>query len=95
MTQIYCAYLGKFVKESAEISGELIDVLGEATLFDWQRMWIIAALMQATSADDQAVKAVVPILTDPARHDALRAVAAMFVGKFEVAPVVRTVWRPG
>jgi hypothetical protein len=82
MTQIYGAYLGKFVKTNEAIRGSLIEALGDDTLFDWQKMWIIATLTQAGSASSQALKTVMSLLTDANRHDALRAVAATFVGRF-------------
>ena len=82
MSQIYSAYLGKFVKDDTNVSAKLVEVLKDQTLFDWQKQWIIATLMQAGQADNEAVKVVMSLLNDANRHDALRAVAAMFVGRF-------------
>ena len=82
MSQIYSAYLGKFVKDDANVSASLVEVLKDQTLFDWQKQWIIATLMQSGQADNAAVKVVMSLLNDANRHDALRAVAAMFVGRF-------------
>lgn len=82
MTQIYAAYLGKFVKADEDVRDALVDALKDVTFFDWQKMWIIATLMQASEASNRAVKVAMSLLSDANRHDALRAVAAMFVGKF-------------
>jgi hypothetical protein len=45
-------------------------------------MWVLAALSQAEAADDAAVKPALELLRDANRHDALRAVAAIYVGRF-------------
>lgn len=81
MSQIYVAYLAKFIG-TAEIDDFLTDLLTEATLFDWQRIWVLAALSQAKVAADTPVKAALDLLKDANRHDALRAVAAIYVGSF-------------
>jgi hypothetical protein len=45
-------------------------------------MWVLAALMQAPATADEDVKLAFDIAKDGNRHDALRAVAAYFVGRF-------------
>jgi hypothetical protein len=82
MTQIYAAYLGKFVGDDKDIRQALVETLSDDTFFDWQKMWIVATLMQAGEASNEAVKGVMSLLSDANRHDGLRAVAAMFVGRF-------------
>lgn len=81
MSQIYAAYLANFV-EVSRVSQFLVKVLDEKTLPDWSKMWVIAALLQARSSDDEAVRSTVRIVRDTSRHDALRASAAIFVGRF-------------
>lgn len=81
MSQIYAAYLARFLN-NADIASFLVGLLDDSTLADWQKMWILAALSQITNASDLAVKAAFSLLKDPGRHDALRAVAAAYVGKF-------------
>ncbi len=56
MTQIYAAYLGRFVRDSEEVRGKLTEAAGDASFFDWQRMWLVAALIQARKADNAAMK---------------------------------------
>jgi hypothetical protein len=82
MTQIYAAYLGKFVGDDEDIREALVETLSDETFFDWQKMWIVATLMQANVASNQAVKIVMSLLIDANRHDGLRAAAALFVGRF-------------
>jgi hypothetical protein len=81
MTQIYASYLAKFIGQK-EVAGFLLDQVNEDALFDWQKMWTLAALLQQPKAGDEAVKEAMAILKDGDRHEALRAVAAIFVGRF-------------
>jgi Reverse transcriptase (RNA-dependent DNA polymerase) len=82
MTQIYAAYLGKFVNDDDAVRKALVEALDDPGFFDWQKMWIVATLMQAKKASDRAVKIAMSLLIDANHHDALRAVVAMFVGKY-------------
>jgi len=81
MAQIYAAYLGKFVDGNDHIQVELVKLLKDNELFDWQRMWIVAALCQVSSLSDDVVREVWRILSDPTRHDGLRGSAAILVGR--------------
>jgi hypothetical protein len=54
----------------------------DPALADWQKMWTVAALMQVPNPTDDEVKIALDIARDGTRHDALRAVAAYFVGRF-------------
>ncbi|WP_333571875.1 RNA-directed DNA polymerase [Sphingomonas sp.] len=82
MTQIYAAYLGKFVAGNQNVRDTLAKALDEASYYDWQKMWITAALMQAGTASKAAIKSCAALLNDANRHDGLRAVAAMFIGRY-------------
>jgi hypothetical protein len=81
MSQIYASYLAKFLGNK-DVHEFLLGLLEDASLVDWQKMWILAALSQVTKANDAAVKIAVALLKDANRHDALRAVAAIYVGRF-------------
>jgi len=81
MTQIYASYLAKFLSQK-EVADFLLGQLKGGLLVDWQTMWTLAALSQQSKADDDAVKVAISILKDGGRHEALRAVAAIFSGKF-------------
>src|SRR5262245_3467913 len=45
-------------------------------------MWILAALSQVRDAEDWALKIALAMLNDANRHEALRTVAAIYVGRF-------------
>ena len=85
MAQIYSAYLAKFLNEEG-VTEFLTDLLQDDSLFDWQRMWVLGGLMQGGEPSDDQVKLAFDILKDGNRHDALRAVAAYFVGRFGSHP---------
>lgn len=80
MSQIYAAYLAEFLEEKDAINF-LGSALADGSLTDWQRMWILAALMRADEPSTVNVKAALVILKDGSCHDALRAVAGVFVGE--------------
>lgn len=81
MSQIYSSYLAKFLSEQ-DVKDFLLELAADGALMDWQRMWTLAALMQGTEAADGEVKVALDIARDGSRSDALRAVAAYFVGRF-------------
>lgn len=81
MTQIYASYVARFL-DVEEVRKSLWAVLRDPLLADWQRMWILAALLQKSDHEDGGVKIALALLRDANRHDALRAVAAIFVGRF-------------
>lgn len=80
MCQIYCAYLGKFVSDQS-VFDFLFDQLELPSLYDWQLMWIIGAMLQRRTCSDDAVRRVLRIFRDRNRHECVRAVAAIFVGR--------------
>jgi hypothetical protein len=81
MSQIYASYLAKFL-DNEDVTSLLAELLADSFLTDWQKMWVLAALMQKKPADDGPIKVALKILKDATRHDALRAVAAIYVGRF-------------
>lgn len=81
MSQIYASYLARFLGDD-DVHDALLALLKDNSLVDWQRMWILAALSQVGEADDAAVKVALGLLKDANRHEALRAVAAIYVGRF-------------
>jgi hypothetical protein len=81
MTQIYASYLSKFIGNS-EINDKLVEFMSDNALVDWQKIWIIAALLRSKPKTDVPIQNALAILRDAQRHDALRAVAAIFVGTY-------------
>jgi hypothetical protein len=81
MSQIYASYLSKFL-ENKDVTTLLTELLADSSLTDWQKMWVLAALMQKKPISDGPIRVALKILKDATRHDALRAVAAIYVGRF-------------
>ena len=82
MAQIYAAYLGRFVSRIPEVEEALLTFLRDSDLFDWQRMWMLGALNQVARTEDSSIRIAMNLLVDGNRHDALRAAAAIYVGRF-------------
>lgn len=83
MAQIYITYLSNFLDDDEyDVSEFLIESLDDPSLVDWQKMWIVAGLLQASDYDDDTVKSVWDVYSDANRHEALRAAAAIFVGRY-------------
>ena len=81
MSQIYCSYLSNFL-DAKEARKSLQSLLTDAELYyDWQRMWILASLMTPEISEDDIVASALRIYKDGQRHEALRAVAAIFTAK--------------
>lgn len=81
MSQIYSSYLAKFAKEDG-VEGFLTGLLRDGALTDWQKMWVLAGLIQIKPATDHATDAAIKIIRDANRHDALRATAAVYIGRY-------------
>ncbi len=81
MTQIYVSYLSKFLPDRS-IYDFLCQSLEDRALVDWQTMWILAALITKEPLDDAPVKTALQILKDGSVHNATRAVAAIYVGRY-------------
>lgn len=81
MAQIYCSYLMNFVNEN-EVFESLSDWLEDAKILEWQKMWVFAALLHVAPKSNRPIKAAISILKDANKHEALRAVAAIYVGYY-------------
>jgi len=79
MAQIYASYLSRFIT-TKEVHEALVKFLDDAAIVDWQRIWVLAALLRAKPKNDGPVKVALGILKEANRHEALRAVAAIYVG---------------
>jgi hypothetical protein len=81
MAQIYVSYLAKFMAQD-KVRQFLVGLLADLLLADWQKLWVLAALLQSDPVGDQPVISAMKILKDANRHDALRAAAAIYVGRY-------------
>jgi hypothetical protein len=82
MAQIYSSYLANFVGDAMVVKRLAAIVASENVFFDWQKMWIFAGLLRCDSATDALVKYALGLVRGAGVHEALKAVAAIFVGKF-------------
>lgn len=81
MAQIYAAYLAKFLGND-DLREFVRALLADGSLADWQRMWLVGAMVQAPNPTDDEVKLALDMARDGNRHDVLRAAAAYYVGRF-------------
>ena len=81
MSQIYSSYLSDFTDDE-EVYEFLSSILQDTTLMDWQRIWVLAALLKHGEADAESIKAAMDMAKDGSLHDALRAVAVIYVGRY-------------
>ncbi|WP_024312562.1 hypothetical protein [Sinorhizobium medicae] len=81
MTQIYVSYLSKFLPDR-EVYDFLCERLADRSLVDWQLMWILAALITRAPLDDAPIKTALSLLRDGSVHEATRAIAAIYVGRY-------------
>jgi len=82
MTQIYASYLANFIDDDKDILGFLLEKFSDSSLVDWQRIWVAAALLTLDDADEAVVKPAWAVFQDANRHEALRANAAIIVGRY-------------
>ncbi|MFU0507511.1 RNA-directed DNA polymerase [Pseudaminobacter sp. NGMCC 1.201702] len=81
MTQIYVSYLSKFLPDQ-QVYDFLCGRLADRSLVDWQLMWILAALITRAPLDDAPIKTAIALLRDGSVHEATRATAAIYVGRY-------------
>ena len=82
MAQLYCSYLEKFIRGRPDISRALADNLrSERIIFDWQRMWLLAALASSEALSDDIVKASQDVALAGVFHDTVRASAILLIAK--------------
>jgi hypothetical protein len=82
MSQIYIAYLSRFIESDGNLFGFFASLLADPSLSDWQKMWVLAGLLQYKPPSDLGMERAAQLLHDATRHDALRAVAAIYIGRF-------------
>jgi hypothetical protein len=81
MAQIYSSYLASFLDEE-QVRSFMHGLIEDEMLHDWQKKWVLAAMMLGEKPEDGQVKAALDLMKDGNRHEALRAVAGYFVGRF-------------
>ncbi len=83
LARVYLSYLSTFVSDSKEIRGALEQAIASPKLVsDYQRMYILAALMGAKEGDKNTVNLALQWLSNSQVCQEVRAVAAIFSAKF-------------
>ena len=54
----------------------------DACAYDWEMQWAIAGLLTVDSIPRRTINVAIRILTNPHRHNDLRATCAILVGKY-------------
>ncbi len=83
LAKIYSSYLGRLARFNSNIKEKMERVLRESDFsYDWQIMWPIAALLNLENVERSTVTRVIRILRDHSYSVALRALCAIFIGKY-------------
>jgi len=83
MAQPFARYLKKFVRNNKDVSYAIETLLGnENVYYEYQYMWLYAALMGADKVSSDSVGYAINQLRDTQNSEALRATCAVFIGRF-------------
>ena len=83
LSQIYAKYLTTLIKSNSNIINETVKLLfDENIIYEYQLMWLYASLMSATRVNVKAVRKAIDNLRNKNLNEVLRAVCAIFIGKF-------------
>lgn len=86
MAQMYCIYLSRFLSSEGVSPALEYLLLSDELYFDWQKMWILAALLTNSSGSDEVSKWCLDIVKNQNCHESLKAVSAIYVCKFGSFP---------
>lgn len=77
----YCSYLSTFVRNDPDLMKQLSALLLSPNLiYESQKMWILASLIGADSAEPSSIDAAIKLFTTKSATEAIRALACLFVG---------------
>ena len=92
LTRLYQAYLSKFTPENKELASELQKYFKNPNLVtDFQRMYLLGALMNASTIDRSTVNTVLHWLKSSGFSQELRGISAIFAAKHGTPQQKRTV----
>src|SRR5262249_38597874 len=82
----YCSYLSTFVRNDLELMKQLSALLLSPNLiYESQKMWILASLIGADSAESSSIDAAIKLFTTKSATEAIRALACLYVGSHGTA----------
>jgi hypothetical protein len=90
-TRLYFSYISTFVRDNRDIVTPLEQLMSDEVLSDYQKMFLLAALLPARSISRGAVNVALQWLQNPRVAKETRAMAAVFAAKFGTAVQKRTV----
>jgi hypothetical protein len=82
LTRLYQAYLSRFTPENSDLVSDLEQFMESPELVtDYQRMYLLGALLNAKSIDRSTVNIALQWLKNPAIAQELRAISAIFAAR--------------
>lgn len=83
MSQIYSNYLRSIINKDSSLISKLENLLNnKEVIFDFQKMWLYAALLSTDKVSQKIIKKALTDLKNANLSEALRAVCAILVGKY-------------
>jgi hypothetical protein len=90
-TRLYFSYISTFVRSDPDVCEALERLVVDETVSNYQRMFLLAALIRARRVERATVNAVLQWMNNPLVAKETRAMAAIFASKHGVAVQKRTV----
>lgn len=90
-TRLYFSYLSTFVRSDREVVDALEELAADETVSNYQRMFLLAALLRARTVERATVNTAIQWLQNPRVAKEARAMAAIFAAKHGVAVQKRAV----
>jgi len=90
-TRLYFSYISSFVHSSPEVVDALEELVADEMVLDYQRMFLLAALIRARTVGRATVNTAIQWLQNPRVAKETRAIPAIFAAKHGVAVQKRAV----
>jgi len=90
-TRLYFSYISTFVRTNQDVVGALEELVADDTVSDYQRMFLLAALLRATAVTRATVNTALQWLQNRTVAKETRAMAAIFAAKHGAPQQKRTV----
>ena len=90
-TRLYFSYISVFVDSDQHVAAELENLMSNATVSDYQKMFLLATLLRAQKIKRETVNIALHWLLSPHIAKEARAMAAIFVGRHGSAQQKRAV----
>ncbi|WP_420563782.1 reverse transcriptase domain-containing protein [Thalassobaculum sp.] len=91
LTRLYFSYISTFVRANVDVVEALEGLVADETVSDYQRMFLLAVLIQARTVERSTINTAIQWLHNPRVAKETRAMAAIFAAKHGVAVQKRAV----